>query len=732
MKKIHSISVLFILAMFFLGACSDNKAEIPSPDNPVNYSVKGKVEKGPFVSGSTVTLQPLDQNLSPLGTIYTTKIKNDEGTFEFPTQAFTSPYAMLSTDGYFFNEVEGELSEGPIRLEALVDLSDNATVNVNLLTHLKVERLLKLSKDKLSFKEANQQAQKELLTCFGLQKYADIDASKFSITSGTDEAGALIVVSSALLDDRSEAELTEYLSKINQEFATNGRLSESAKKEYRETCLSLDLDEISNNIIKRYQSLNKEVTVKSLEYFIDWDNDGTAGNELGDDQGMKLEFEQDTLRVPAKGGKFTVKVNSNIPFTFDSFDIPPITEETFQILNIANIEFTKAIKEKEIVLTIFPTEAYAMNASDLKIYSYDGKKEAKLVLVQEGDTSKPLFSSDGLSMFTNLCSQLANATYYMHVMEALYTNTYQANNGRNDFEIHSLRSNDATINASWDNVYKTLTYSHFILGKLQNNESSKQFTPNISFLNATMYYETAVLWENIAYVENLSSDINLALVPQMSSSKIFKTIEKELSDKINRFKNGKNAFNKAEDYFFYSKDLPRVTLAKMYLYQKEYAKAKSLFAEIVADNHYQLSASREEAMKKNSSEMIWGYYNPTVNNPYLGFQPIKLDDFLPFATYTEVILSLAECEYRLGNMSQATDHLNQVALKRKLTLSSDFITSLKDVWCSELKGTGTYFAFLKRNGLAQKELNVEEYRLIFPIPTKEINTNPNFIQNPGY
>ena len=43
-----------------------------------------------------------------------------------------------------------------------------------------------------------------------------------------------------------------------------------------------------------------------------------------------------------------------------------------------------------------------------------------------------------------------------------------------------------------------------------------------------------------------------------------------------------------------------------------------------------------------------------------------------------------------------------------------------------------YFAFLNRNGLAMKELGLEKYQLLLPIPQDEINANPSLNQNPGY
>ena len=44
----------------------------------------------------------------------------------------------------------------------------------------------------------------------------------------------------------------------------------------------------------------------------------------------------------------------------------------------------------------------------------------------------------------------------------------------------------------------------------------------------------------------------------------------------------------------------------------------------------------------------------------------------------------------------------------------------------------TYFAFLKRCGLAQEVCDIAEYRLLFPIPDDEMMHNSMVTQNPGY
>ncbi|MBO7317271.1 MAG: RagB/SusD family nutrient uptake outer membrane protein, partial [Bacteroidales bacterium] len=262
-----------------LVACNLGNQE--PPFQPQDYTVNGKVEKGPFVSGSTITLQMLDNKMQSLGEMYNTTILDNDGSFSFGTKKFTSPYADLSANGYFFNEVRGELSTGTLNLRAIVDVSDVATVNVNILTHIKYQRVLNLVAAGKSFKEANKQAQQELFGAFGLSEYANIDASRLSIISGDEKAGVLIAISSLLLVERTEAELTEYLAKLCREFAAEGKFSSATQETISADLdeLSYKLEDIARHIVERYADLGMEVTVPELKHYFDWDGDGNAGEE---------------------------------------------------------------------------------------------------------------------------------------------------------------------------------------------------------------------------------------------------------------------------------------------------------------------------------------------------------------------------------------------------------------------------------------------------------------------
>src|SRR5690554_7638922 len=105
MRKITVITFF----LFIIISCTD-KEEIGKL-----IEVEGKVEKGPFTQGSTVTMQELDANLALTGNSFQTDIRSNEGDFKFETSLeFQSQFAQIACDGYFFNEIEGDLSNSQI------------------------------------------------------------------------------------------------------------------------------------------------------------------------------------------------------------------------------------------------------------------------------------------------------------------------------------------------------------------------------------------------------------------------------------------------------------------------------------------------------------------------------------------------------------------------------------------------------------------------------------------
>lgn len=730
MKK----NLFLLLILFAFCACTDeSNEEKGKEDNPVDYVVNGKVEKGPFIKGSTVTLQPLDSKLNLVGTIFSATIKDNEGNFDFGSLRLSTPYALLTTNGFFYNEVRDKLSDAQITLQAVVDLTDNSTVNVNILTHLKKDRLKKLVDDGSSYADANKQTQTELLTNFGLQKYADTDVSRFSITSGTNEAAALIVVSSVLLKGNSEAQLTEELATMTQELIPSGKLPDERVKAYREKAIGMKdwYREIQDNIVRRYDN---KVTVKDLTRYVDWDNDGIAGNEFGDTDGpVQMKFEKEELIVPSKGGVFTVKIESNAPYTFtkpgpkDDLVFP--SEST--VFNSDTISFTKKVENEVLTLTMKPASAAIMEVSKIKLYSLDGTLHSVLTVKQEGDASQieTLLTPNGKQVFNEVLGRMSNVKNTSHTIEALYTKLYTTSDySLKNFVTPPVSPDNRQLDNLWSRPYVALRYIRAIQSLLV---PSTELYSYATCWEAMLYYDMAVFWENVLYVEEV--DINYR-AKQYPSKQLFAKFEKELKFGVDNFEDKKGTFSTVEDYFIMPKDVARMVLAKMYMYQKEYAKATPLLEAVIQSNHYKIDASRSEALSVNSQELIYGLQINQYGDPDNYFDRIESGDYyLPVATYTEALLSAAECAFRLNDTDKAKTYLDQVITARSLSAASgDFMTSLKTVWKSELKATNSYFAFLKRNGLATSELSLKEYQLILPIPESQLSMSFGINQNPGY
>lgn len=233
------------------------------------YQLSGKVEKGPFVRGSAISVQPLDKTMTAIGTVFNGEIRDDAGSFDLGQIELASQFVRIVTDGYYFNEVTGSLSTGQLHLIALADLSDRSTVNVNILTHLKSGRIQTLMKGGKNFAEADRQAQTELLTQFGLQAYESMAAESMSISAGTDGSGVLIAISSLVLNERSDAEVTQYLSVLSQDLADDGEFTDDNKRTIAHDRYHLqnNLENIAGNITARYHDLGQDVSVPDLRYF---------------------------------------------------------------------------------------------------------------------------------------------------------------------------------------------------------------------------------------------------------------------------------------------------------------------------------------------------------------------------------------------------------------------------------------------------------------------------------
>ena len=736
-----AVVVVTIGMMAMLQSCSSN--DDLDGYTPTNFNVGGKVEKGPFVRGTAIQMQPLDADLDETGESFTSTITDNEGTFTFGSKLLKSPYVKLSASGYYFNEVTGELSKGTLALNAVANLQNAADVNLNILSHLKYQRVMDLvAKDGKSFKEANNQAQEEVLKTFGLEKYAKTDVNHFSITSSTDEAAALIAVSSLILYNRSEAQITEYLSQLSEEFAEDGNFSETTKLQIRKDMFSLEskLPQIAENIKKRYQEMGKEVAVKNLIYYFDWDGDGTAGNEIAPEN-HPVSLETNNINVPMEGGSYEVKVNTTVPVYLERPSIPgdDIYDNSTSVLGMKIYEtgsgsepcinYTKELNNNILKVVVKAASFRKEQAVSIPLYDGMGNVVARLNLTQQANPNAeiivPRLGSDGISCVSEFMKSLANAVTLEAQMNYRYTKII------NDPSfVAPIRSSESNIHNCYINSYQALN----MIARLYRADAMYRavYSPYLNVYRDMCYYQMLIWWGGVVVVPNAGFEGYAdSYVPRTSESSILQMLEEELVEAIRNLDEKKCvAFaTNANDALFVSKDVARILLAKVYMYQQKWAAASNLLQKVVDKSIYPIEKVPTKYTSENK-DLILALMVGNESRASRVYVDGSSEDVVPIMTTTDVKLLYAECEIHLGNNAKASKYISEVDNVNGISGTSVSVEGIKQLRKS-LK-LQDYFAFLKRNGLAMKELGLEKYQLLLPIPQDEINANPSLNQNPGY
>ena len=386
-----------------------------------------------------------------------------------------------------------------------------------------------------------------------------------------------------------------------------------------------------------------------------------------------------------------------------------------------------------------PAVSAEASSATITIYGAHENKEAKLTIKQETDPTKVVrlcLTQYGEQEFVRFFEGFYLVLQQMYTQEELYSRQSEKEEGyewRFDFINHTLNANNGEVRSAWSSFYNSVNMILFIKDQIPRSSeeelASSDSTTVMKLLDMQrfiLFYEKVNLWGKAVCLSELPSDI-ITSMPAISQAEVLKLFVEPLlflRERLPGEISGQSAIN---DCFFPSRDFPALLLARIYMEQGKFAEAKSMLTGIVNSGRYQLG------------DLIYQF---PVSDMYSDIQLICF-------SYTEVVLNLAECESRLGNSAQAENYLNQVmtanigspAYSSNVSLSSsafttrtsdEFINRLANVWQSELRGTGTYFAFLKRNNIAVSTLNIPVWRQVFPVPMREILMNPSMSQNEGY
>jgi len=710
-----------VLSLLAFAGCSDNKNE-PDGDGISRrdtYLLSGKVEKGPFVRGSAISVQPLDASMTSTGSVFNGEIRDDDGSFDLGQIELESQFVRIAADGYYFNEVSGNLSTGQLHLIALADLSDRSTVNANILTHLKAARILKLRQGGMSFAEADKQAQAELFAQFGLQKYNSLAAESMSVSAGTDGSGVLIAISSLILVDRSDAEITRYLSVLSQDLADDGAFTDDNRRTISHDIYHLKdrLENISDNIISRYSDIGRTITVPDLRYFFDWNGDGIAGNEIIDNVSVTLS--KDEITFDHNGGIAVIQVTSNIPLTLERYrdpefpDTPPVVvpDETYGDFFISSgdpIAYEASLENDILTLKVDKSMRHHSQTANVYLYDMTGSVQADVKVTLGGNPDIPVILGEtGKHLVRYSFERFAKALSWMYYIERGYTGMYEYYDLNCPIDVHN-QFNRRAFSAAYASVLFN-THTGLSLESKGMNDAS----PYFHLLNAIIYTEMTDKWGHIG-ITGLSG--SLAEVPQQETPETTLRYIASMLDKI------RDCFNERDglvdfdenEAFAMSADVWRMAKANVCMALGQPSQAMPYLQEIVDGSRHSLSSGNE--YEANSGTILH------IHVP----EEVMRDHTISYYSYADVLLLLAECHLAAGNKAKAESFIRQVADAKNIKTSGSCIDDI-DMLRRQLF-MPRYFAFQKRNSLG----GYEPYQHLWPIPGSELDRASSWTQNPGY
>ena len=267
--RITALSLTLIGLLAFV-SCTKEKAG-------GTFSFSGKAQKGPFVTGTTITVNELNESLGQTGKAFTTSITSDDGSFSFSNIEMESNLALLSGNGFYFNEVLGQLSSAQITLQALADLTNDETVNINVLTHLTKARIETLVGKGMSFADAKRQAEGEFQDFLGVTEHFNQGFEQMSIASEGDFNAMLLAFSIILQRPSNDiavvptlpAELTWLMTSLSTDFAADGAVNDQALVDTLLYNISLqDQRYIRRRIQNYYSGLGLSVEIPNFESYI--------------------------------------------------------------------------------------------------------------------------------------------------------------------------------------------------------------------------------------------------------------------------------------------------------------------------------------------------------------------------------------------------------------------------------------------------------------------------------
>jgi hypothetical protein len=321
-----------------ISACDGGGGSSISPPNNPTYTLSGQVQKGPFAIGSQISVNELNERLSPTGKVYNVQTKDDLGNFAVNSPIGTHLVEIIG-NGFYMDELTGQLASTAISLRAVTDLSINTNPTVNILTSLQGSRLKVLVAQGSSYAAADTQSRNEVLLAFGIDptKVNSLSTLYSMQISGSADSDSVLLAISAILSKMATtaaiangssqpAELSNYVNTISAQLASTGTLSNTTiLAAWTLAASQLDLVAVRKNIQTYYATKGVSLTAPKFEEWVDKSGSGvlpirlvaTTGLTLTDAAGVGSQqiITSNTITVSGLGTGISAPVTSDFTTT---------------------------------------------------------------------------------------------------------------------------------------------------------------------------------------------------------------------------------------------------------------------------------------------------------------------------------------------------------------------------------------------------------------------------------
>ncbi len=270
-------------------------------DVPVHVDLSGAVAKGPFIRGSSVSVSPVDAAGTPTGQVFQTQTSDDAGRFDLAIDV-DGP-VRLEAQGFYYNEVTGELSTAQITLRSYDSFVEagHAVAFINLYTHLTSERVAAELASGIAIADAVPAAESEALLQLqvGPPSFTPGAAGgSMDLLGGDDDANAYLFALSTVLAQYAankageggpvDATLTETVNGIASDLADgtlDGGPGVPTGAELYQLQATISADTVMALLGQRFTDIGSDATVPDLHRVFDLDLDGTVDNDDTDADG---------------------------------------------------------------------------------------------------------------------------------------------------------------------------------------------------------------------------------------------------------------------------------------------------------------------------------------------------------------------------------------------------------------------------------------------------------------